>query len=285
MSHDHDHAPDGGLLLDLNATFSRRRALQMFVGAGAVALLGVGCGDEGGGARTSATVGTTGATTATSGATAATTSAACSDPIPQETAGPFPGDGSNGPNVLNQDGVVRQDIRSSFAGMTGTAEGVALTVILELLDANDGCTPLTGAALYLWHCDRDGGYSLYSSGLEDQNYLRGMQVAGTDGTVTFTTIFPGCYPGRWPHMHFEIYASKAEASNGTSPRATSQLALPNAVCETIYRRSDYGSSASNLAQLSLQSDNVFGDDGAVHQIARMSGTADAGLTARLTVPV
>jgi protocatechuate 3,4-dioxygenase beta subunit len=284
MSHDDHHAPDGGLRLDLNATFSRRRALQMFVGAGAVALLGAGCGDEGGGASTSATVGTTTATT-TTGATTATTGAACSDPIPQETAGPFPGDGSNGPNVLNQDGVMRRDIRSSFGGMTGAAEGVALTVILELLDANDGCTPLNGSALYLWHCDRDGGYSLYSSGLEDQNYLRGMQIAGADGTVTFTTIFPGCYPGRWPHLHFEIYGTEAEASNGTSPRATSQLALPNAICETIYRRSDYGNSASNLAQLSLQSDNVFGDDGAVHQIARMSGTADTGLTARLTVPV
>ena len=285
MSHDDDHAPDGGLRLDLNATFNRRRALQMLVGAGAVALLGVGCG-EGETAGTAATTAATGTTSTTGSTTAATTSdAACSDTIPQETAGPYPGDGSNGPNVLNQDGVVRSDIRSSFGGMSGTAEGVALTVVLELLDANDGCTPLTGAALYLWHCDRDGGYSLYSSGLEDQNYLRGMQVASSDGTVTFSTIFPGCYPGRWPHMHFEVYASEADAAGGGQPAATSQLALPKAFCETIYARSEYGSSAGNLAQLSLQTDNVFADDGAVHQIPRMSGTAGSGLTARLTVPV
>jgi len=280
MSHHEDHTPDGGLSIDLNATFSRRRALQMLVGAGAVALLGVGCGDDGGAADTTAAT-----ATPTRSDGAGTASAACNDPIPEETAGPFPGDGSNGPNVLNQEGVVRRDIRSSFAGMNGTADGVALTVILELLDANDGCTPLNGAALYLWHCDRDGGYSLYASGLENQNYLRGMQVADTEGTVTFTTIFPGCYPGRWPHMHFEIYKSKADASGGAQPKATSQLALPNAMCETVYRRSDYGNSASNLAQLSLQSDNVFGDDGAIHQLARMSGAPDDGLTARLTIAV
>ncbi len=47
--------------------------------------------------------------------------------IPQETAGPFPGDGSNSAaNVLNQSAAVRNDIRSSFGGLTGTADGVPL---------------------------------------------------------------------------------------------------------------------------------------------------------------
>ena len=36
--------------------------------------------------------------------------------IPQETEGPYPADGSNGPTVLTSTGVVRSDIRSSFAG-------------------------------------------------------------------------------------------------------------------------------------------------------------------------
>ena len=34
--------------------------------------------------------------------------------IPEETAGPYPGDGSNGANVLTESGVVRSDITSSF---------------------------------------------------------------------------------------------------------------------------------------------------------------------------
>ena len=66
-----------------------------------------------------------------------------------------------------------------------------------MLDASSGA-PLEGAAVYLWHCDRDGGYSLYSDGVTDQNYLRGVQAAGSDGTLRFTSIFPGAYPGVGP---------------------------------------------------------------------------------------
>lgn len=44
--------------------------------------------------------------------------------IPEETAGPYPGDGTDGPNVLTESGVVRSDIRSSFGSLTGTAQGV-----------------------------------------------------------------------------------------------------------------------------------------------------------------
>ncbi len=33
--------------------------------------------------------------------------------IPQETEGPYPGDGTNGPNALAASGIVRPDIRSS----------------------------------------------------------------------------------------------------------------------------------------------------------------------------
>lgn len=67
--------------------------------------------------------------------------------------------------------------------------------------------PLAGYAIYLWHCNRDGGYSMYSSGITAENYLRGVQVTDSNGEVTFSTIFPGCYSGRWPHIHFEVYAS------------------------------------------------------------------------------
>jgi hypothetical protein len=30
--------------------------------------------------------------------------------VPEETAGPYPGDGSNGPNVLDDSGIVRSDM-------------------------------------------------------------------------------------------------------------------------------------------------------------------------------
>src|SRR5262249_15497507 len=131
---------------------------------------------------------------------------------PEETAGPFPGEGSNGPNVLNLTGVVRNDIRSSFAGLSGTADGVLLNVAMTIVSAST-CAPLANRAVYIWHCDRTGGYSLYSSGVTNQNYLRGVQATDADGKVNFTSIFPGCYSGRWPHIHFEVFPSLSAATN------------------------------------------------------------------------
>ena len=78
---------------------------------------------------------------------------------------------------------MRSDIRSSFGGLSGTAEGVPLTVDLTVVSAADG-KPRAGSALYLWHCDQRGGYSLYASGLTDQNYLRGVQVADANGKLS-----------------------------------------------------------------------------------------------------
>ena len=156
-------------------------------------------------------------------------------PIPEETAGPYPGDGSNGPDVLAESGIVRSDIRSSIGDASGVAEGVPLTVDLTVTDTAAGCVPLAGAAVYIWHCDREGRYSMYSEGAENENYLRGVQETDGDGRVTFTSIFPACYSGRWPHIHFEVYASVEDATGGGEPIATSQLAFPQDVCETRLR--------------------------------------------------
>ena len=205
--------------------------------------------------------------------------------IPSETAGPFPGDGSNGPNVLNQSGIVRSDIRTSFGSSSGTAAGIPLTVTLTVVNLSDGGSAHSGAAIYLWHCDREGRYSLYSQGVTNQNYLRGVQAAGADGTVTFTTTFPAAYPGRWPHMHFEVYPSLDKAVVASSRLATSQVALPEASCKLVYVTAGYEQSVRSLAQTSLKSDMVFGNDGGIHQLATMTGSVASGFTAALRVPV
>ena len=124
-----------------------------------------------------------------------------------ETAGPYPGDGSNNApgntsNILTESGVVRSDIRTSFGTSTNAAAGIPLTLKIKLGDASSSRAALPGYAIYVWHCTTDGKYSLYTA--PDENYLRGVQVADADGNVTFTTIFPGCYDGRWPHIHFEV---------------------------------------------------------------------------------
>ena len=130
-----------------------------------------------------------------------------------------------------------------------------------------------------------GRYSLYSEEIADENYLRGVQESDAAGVVRFTSIFPAAYSGRWPHIHFEVYASLDAATSAGPIKATSQLALPQAVCTTVYATDGYEQSVRNLAQSSLSTDNVFGDDAGVHQLATMSGSVDAGYTARLTVPV
>jgi protocatechuate 3,4-dioxygenase beta subunit len=205
--------------------------------------------------------------------------------IPEETAGPFPGNGSNGPDVLEQSGVVRGDIRSSFAGASGTAEGVLLTLDLTIVDLANGARPFTGVAVYVWHCDREGRYSMYSSGVTDQNYLRGVQVADAAGRVRFTSIFPGCYAGRWPHVHFEVYPDVSAITESTKTIATSQLAFPKDVCDAVYARPGYEQSGRNIAGLNLATDNVFADDGGSQQLATMTGDVGSGYTAALSIGV
>jgi protocatechuate 3,4-dioxygenase beta subunit len=266
---------DQGLAFDLETLLDRRGMLKL-VGAASLGagLLLAGCG-------TSST--SSGGTAASGGSASGGAGTAGCAPIPEETAGPYPADGTNGPDVLNQSGIVRRDIRSSFGELSGTAAGVPLTILLAVEDTANGCAPLANAAVYLWHCDRDGNYSLY--GVTDQNYLRGVQEADADGIVTFTSIYPACYAGRWPHIHFEVYPSLGAATDAAKRIATSQVALPKTTCTAVYATAGYEQSAANLGQVSLASDNVFGDDAGAQELGRVTGSIDAGLTVELTVPV
>ena len=283
--HDDGHDDHGGLHRDLiasGAAIDRRGVLRLGARFGAAigALQLVGCGDSP--TSPSTTTGTTPATT-TGGATAPVSSTATCARVPQETEGPYPGDGSNGPNVLSLTGVVRTDIRSSFAGLSGTAAGVPLNIALTIVSATT-CAPLAGAAVYIWHCDRDGRYSLYSSGATNQNYLRGVQEADANGLVTFRSIYPGCYAGRWPHIHFEVYQNLAAATSVRNKTATSQIALPKAASDLVYGTTGYEQSIANAARITLASDGIF-SDGASLELATVNGDVSSGMTASLTVAV
>lgn len=219
-----------------------------------------------------------------SGQMIAQAAATCVGTIPSETAGPFPGDGSNGRNVLNQSGIVRSDIRTSL-GTKNTAPGVPLEIELTLVNSAKSCAPLAGYALYAWHCTRDGNYSMYSPAVTKEDFLRGVQATDKNGKVSFKSIFPGCYAGRWPHVHFEVYPSLVKATNASSVLHTSQLALPEATCKAIYNTADgYAASVRNLARLSLATDMVF-RDGVELQMATVTGDAKAGYKAALTVGI
>ena len=120
--------------------------------------------------------------------------------------------------------------------------------------------------------------------MTDQNYLRGVQEADAEGRLSFTSVFPGAYPGRWPHMHFEVFSDLASATSAAGPQVTSQLALPEDACDAAYAAAGYDQSIANLSRTSLQSDMVFGD-GYESQLATVTGTVGGGMTATLTVGV
>ncbi|MFP7834519.1 intradiol ring-cleavage dioxygenase [Marisediminicola sp. LYQ134] len=260
---------DQGASFDMRTLVSRRGMLSL-LGLGAGALTLAACTSETGSSTVSGS----------NGASAAT----AEGEIPDETAGPYPGDGSNGPDVLERSGIVRSDIRTSLDGGT-TAAGVPMTLDLTVLDMANGDAPFAGVAVYVWQCDAAGLYSMYSPGVEDETYLRGVQVADADGLVSFSSIVPACYSGRWPHIHFEVYPDVADITDSTTAISTSQVALPDDVSRAVYASSEYAGSSANLEQVSLESDNVFGDDGGQLQLATVTGDTTSGYRVSLTVRV
>jgi protocatechuate 3,4-dioxygenase beta subunit len=281
--HEQLEETDRGLVYDLSTLIDRRQVLKLAglttISAGLMSI--VACAPSASGSPFASAT----ASSAAAGTGASAAAAADCTVIPEETAGPFPGDGSNGPNVLAQSGIVRADIRSSFGSSTTKATGVPLTIKLTIQDAANGCAPMTGAAVYLWHCDQAGNYSLYSQAAASENYLRGVQATDGSGVATFQSIFPACYSGRWPHIHFEVYTDLEAATDEANKIATSQIALPKDACALVYATDGYGQSVTNLGQVSLQSDMVFGDDGAIHELGTMTGDVASGMTVALTVPV
>ncbi len=282
----------------LQAAANRRQMLRWLTAGSAMSLLACGgsSGTSGTANSTSSTTSTTGTTTSTTTTTGTTTgtstttsgTASCTV-IPEETGGPYPGDGtnSNGSGIANAlllSGIVRSDIRSSIAGATGVAVGVPLTIKLQLVNTNASCASLAGYAIYLWHCDRGGNYSMYSSGITSENYLRGVQETDSSGNVSFTTIFPGCYSGRMPHVHFEVYPSLSKVSSAANKVKTSQFTFPMATLNEAYQSTGYSASVTNLAQISYATDMVF-SDGTSLQMVSVTGNATLGYVVTLNVAI
>jgi protocatechuate 3,4-dioxygenase beta subunit len=283
MSHqsDHDDAHDLGLGYDLGVLRDRRHVLKLVGVAGAGAFL-AGCDRLPfiGGAEAEVTG------TGNDGSVCVA--------HPAETAGPFPADGSNRAhgtlaNVLAESGIVRTDMRPNIgAGGGRTAAGIKLDLTLRLVDVRQSCKPLAGHAIYLWHCDAEGRYSIYD--LPEATYLRAVGVTDGRGAVTFATIVPGCYLGRAPHMHFEVYPSLAKATDYRTRILTSQLAVPGAVCKAAYAGAEaYKSSLANFARTPpTERDGIFADNTPAQlaaQTLKVRGSPADGYQATVVVGV
>jgi len=231
--------------------------------------------------------------------------AVCGVALPEETEGPYPADGSHmapppgigpmpgapaqmsgqsaaAPNALKLPFIRRSDLRKS--GGTGhVAEGVPLSLRIRV--TGQGCQPLVNHVVYIWHCTQGGDYSLYT--LPEEDFLRGTGVSDAGGYVSFETIFPGCYAGRMPHIHVEVYPSLELADSADHKIATTQFAFDRALCEQVYADAKgYEKSLPNLKNISFKTDNVFGDNSAAELLAQtvqISGNITNGFAGTVTL--
>lgn len=272
------HTRHHGLAADLRALVARRRVLGF--GAGGLAMLAGGCD----------MFGPPGDAEANRTATAADGSVCIKTPA--ETNGPFPADGSNSAggslaNVLTQEGIVREDVRGSFGTGSGTADGVRLDMELALVDVANACTPLAGHLVYIWHCDAAGKYSIYE--LAGTNYLRGAGITDAAGVVRFTTVFPGCYRGRWPHIHFEVFSAAGGEITVKDSVLVSQFAMPGNACRNVYERNPaYAASVQPFGAMTLESDGIFNDntpEQLAAQTLRLSDEPGGDFRARATIGI
>jgi protocatechuate 3,4-dioxygenase beta subunit len=132
---------------------------------------------------------------------------------PEQTEGPF----------YLDDQKIRRNI-------TEGRPGVPLTTRLTVVDVST-CRPIRRASVDIWHCDAAGAYS--GTGAEaDERFLRGVQRTDANGLALFRTIYPGWYTGRTVHIHVLVHV-------GGNVVHTGQLYFPDALTDTVYRRTPY----------------------------------------------
>lgn len=178
---------------------------------------------------------------------------------PSETNGPYP--------IISPSSYVRSNI-------VGDRTGVAMTLTVTVQDLSNGCTALAGVLVDVWHCDKDGNYSQYGS-YTSVNWLRGRQTTDSSGKVTFTSIFPGWYTGRAPHIHIEILSA-----SGTS-LLVSQLAFPVDVYTTVYASTGY----NGAPDTSNAADSIFSGSLSANMVDAATGSVAAGYTILKTITV
>lgn len=215
---------------------SRREALRIFGGIGAVAIVGAGFSKLG--------LGKLAAATPTPSATALP---ACVV-RPELTEGPYFVD-----DVLN-----RSDIRIEPSDGS-MVEGIRLRLVFQVSDVTSNtCQPLEGAQVDVWHCDALGVYS----GFEDMNaqfdtsdkqFLRGYQLTDKAGVAEFITIYPGWYQGRAVHIHFKI---RTDPDSDQGYEFTSQFFFDDALSDEIFKLEPYVNKGRER-DMRNEDDNIF----------------------------
>lgn len=129
----------------------------------------------------------------------------------------------------------RADVRSDTTTGGEIRPGVPLALTFTVASqAGGSCTPLAGARVDIWHADALGVYSGVAG--RGGNAMRGWQTTDADGVARFTTVYPGWYGGRTPHIHFKI---RVPIATGETYDYTAQLFFDEAVTAEVYAQAPY----------------------------------------------
>jgi protocatechuate 3,4-dioxygenase beta subunit len=157
---------------------------------------------------------------------------------PQQTEGPYFVD-----EMLN-----RSDVRSDpTTGLVKPGTPLELDLHVSRITA-DACTPLPGAVVDIWSCDHEGVYSgVVDPGFDSrgQRWLRGLQTTDENGVATFTTLYPGWYPGRTVHIHFKI---RSAPDRRPGFEFTSQLYFDDAFTDQVHAREPYAARGARMVR-------------------------------------
>src|ERR687889_1061923 len=147
----------------------------------------------------------------------------------------------------------RSDIRSDPSDGS-VQQGVPLYLVLHVYDVDNGsCIPLSGALVDIWHANYQGVYSgVQDAGTGGMMYLRGYQMTDDNGTVRFTTVYPGWYEGRAIHIHVKVRTF--EGSEKTL-EWTSQFYLNNSISEQVHTQPPY--SDHGLPEVTNEEDMIY----------------------------
>jgi protocatechuate 3,4-dioxygenase beta subunit len=200
---------------------------------------------------------------------------------PQQIEGPYFVDGM--PN--------RSDIRSDTSDGS-VQDGIPLRLLLHVYDVEDNgsCTPLSDAKVDIWHANSQGGYSgIQDAGTGQDDYLRGYQMTDGNGTVQFTTIYPGWYEGRAIHIHVKVLS--IERSNETL-EWTSQFYLNNSINELVHTKPPYSNhgpvpmtNEEDFIFMGPSTDGLFKTNSGQHLMLRLNGNEQQRYTGTFNIGV
>ncbi|WP_102128534.1 intradiol ring-cleavage dioxygenase [Deinococcus planocerae] len=129
----------------------------------------------------------------------------------------------------------RSDLRrDTSSGQVSAGVPLTLTFVTSRV-AVGACEPRANVLVDVWQCDALGVYSGVQG--DGGNFLRGSQVTDARGRATFTTVYPGWYPGRAVHIHFKL--RPLNASGQATGEFTSQLFFPEEVTDRVHARTPY----------------------------------------------